>query len=98
MRARGVAATTSRMGSVSSTADYDRMMAWRRARGLVLRFVRRRAIAAAVGAALVAPSAWIEFSGRASAWWIEGLALVAGATGLALVWTGLTGTSSDWIE
>jgi hypothetical protein len=47
--------------------------------------------------ALIVPSAWVEFSGRAS-WWAEGLALVVGATGLAIFWTGLTGGSPDWYE
>ena len=70
----------------------------RRARGLLLRFVRRRALASLVGVALAAPAAWIEWSGRFDAWWIDGLALVVGATGVALLWTGLTGTKPDWSE
>jgi len=73
-------------------------MLFRRARGLLLRFVRRRALASVVGIALAVPGAWIEFSGRVSAWWIEGLALISGATGLALLWTGVSGTKPDWIE
>ena len=55
-------------------------------------------MAAAVGVALVVPAAWVEFSGRADAWWTEGLALVVGATGLALLWTGLVGVAPDWTE
>lgn len=70
----------------------------RRARGLLLRFVRRRALAITVGLALAVPAAWIELTGRGGAWWIDGLALVVGATGLALFWTGLTGVSPDWVE
>ena len=70
----------------------------RKLRGAVLRFVRRRALAAAVGLALVAPAAWIEFSGRADVWWLNGLALVVGATGLALFWTGLVGIAPDWTD
>ena len=70
----------------------------RRLRGAILRFVRRRALAMTIGAALIAPAAWIEFSGRAGAWWQEGLALVVGATGLALFWTGLVGVSPDWTD
>jgi hypothetical protein len=70
----------------------------RRLRGLLLRFVRRRGLAIAVGLALVAPAAWVEFSGRFDAWWIEGLALIVGATGLAIFWTGLTGAAPDWVE
>jgi hypothetical protein len=50
----------------------------------------------AVGLAMVAPAAWIELSGRAAAWWMDGLALVVGATGLAIAWTGLTGVPPDW--
>ena len=73
-------------------------MLFRRARGLLLRLVRRRALASLVGIALVVPATWIEVSGRSGAWWIEGLALIGGATGLALLWTGVNGTSPDWIE
>ena len=51
-----------------------------------------------VGLALAIPSAWFEFSGRYGAWWISGLALVFGATGLAIFWTGVTGASPDWVD
>jgi hypothetical protein len=51
-----------------------------------------------VGLALALPAAYVEFSGRAAAWWMEGLALVIGATGLAIFWTGLTGASPDWVD
>jgi hypothetical protein len=63
-----------------------------------LRFVRRRALAMTVGLALVAPAAWVEVSGRADAWWVDGVALVIGATGLALIWTGLVGVAPDWLD
>jgi hypothetical protein len=69
-----------------------------RTRGMVLRLVRRRGLAMLVGVALAVPAAWVEFSGRFSAWWIEGLALIVGATGIAILWTGLTGISPDWTE
>ncbi len=52
----------------------------------------------ALGAVLVVPSAWVEFGGRGASWWVEGAALIAGATGLALLWTGLTGLGPDWVE
>jgi hypothetical protein len=71
---------------------------FRRLRGSILRLVRRRVLAIAVGLALAGPAAWVEFSGRSGAWWIDGLALVVGATGLAIFWTGLTGASPDWID
>jgi hypothetical protein len=68
----------------------------RRGRGLLLRFVRRRPLALAVGLGMIVPATWIELSGRVNAWWLEGLALVVGATGLAIFWTGLTGVPPDW--
>ena len=74
------------------------MVRSRRVRGALLRFARNRPAAIAVGLLLVIPSAWIELSGRASSWWMDGVALVAGATGVALVWTALTGTRPDWLE
>ncbi|MGB7217265.1 MAG: hypothetical protein WBD07_00520 [Vicinamibacterales bacterium] len=70
----------------------------RRARGLLLRLVRRRAAALAVGAALALPAAWLEWSGRYDAWWVGGLSLILGATGAALLWTGVAGTPPDWID
>ncbi|HJZ75182.1 MAG TPA: hypothetical protein VKE51_25785 [Vicinamibacterales bacterium] len=73
-------------------------MSLRRTRGFVLRLVRRRAIAIVVGAALIVPAAWVEFSGRFGAWWQDGLALVVGATGIAIFWTGLTGVAPDWVD
>jgi hypothetical protein len=69
-----------------------------RARGLVLRLARRRRLATIVGLLLVVPAAWVEWSGRYDAWWISGLSLVVGATGVALVWIGLTGANPDWVE
>jgi hypothetical protein len=73
-------------------------MALRRARGVILRVVRRRPLAVAVGAALAGPAAWLEVRGGSGAWWLDGLALVAGATGVALIWTALTGARPDWVD
>ena len=70
----------------------------RRVRGAVLRLVRRRRLSAVLGFALAAPAAWVQFSGRFGVWWLEGLSLVAGATGLALIWTGIAGLGPDWID
>jgi hypothetical protein len=70
----------------------------RRARGVILRLVRRRALAIIAGAALAAPAAWVQFGGRYEAWWVGGASLILGATGIALIWTGITGPSPDWIE
>ena len=73
-------------------------MAYRRVRGALLRLVRRRGISMTLGLVLAAPAAWVEFGGRYASWWIDGGALVVGATGLALFWTGLTGLGPDWVE
>lgn len=74
------------------------MTVLRRARGALLRLVRRRMLTLALGVCLAIPSAWLEFSGRFDAWWVDGLSLVGGATGVALIWTALTGISPDWLE
>jgi hypothetical protein len=59
--------------------------------------VRRRVLAMSIGGALALPAFWVELSGRLQPWWAEGLSLIAGATGAALFWTGLTGHKADWI-
>jgi hypothetical protein len=51
-----------------------------------------------IGALLVIPSVWVEFSARDFAWWMRGLALVAGAVGIALMWAGMVGLQPDWEE
>jgi hypothetical protein len=74
-------------------------MAVRRVRGVFLRLVRRRPLAIAVGVLLAAPAAWLEFGGGSGGvWWLDGLGLVLGATGAALIWAGLTGPRPDWID
>ncbi|OFV91161.1 MAG: hypothetical protein A3G76_16670 [Acidobacteria bacterium RIFCSPLOWO2_12_FULL_65_11] len=70
----------------------------RRARGVILRLVRRRVAAITVGAAFAGPAAWLEWSGRYDAWWVGGLSLILGATGVALLWTGVAGLPPDWID
>ena len=69
-----------------------------RLRGGLLRLARRRALAIALGGALAFPAFWIEISGRSRHWWVDGLSLIACATGTALFWTGLTGIRPDWID
>jgi hypothetical protein len=69
-----------------------------RARGALLRLVRRRVAATVAGAALIVPAAWIEFASRDFPAWSQGIALVAGAVGAALVWTGIAGLTPDWID
>ena len=73
-------------------------MALRRVRGALLRLVRRRGVAMAVGAAIAAPALWIELAVPHDAWWLDGLSLVLLGTGIAIAWTGLTGPSPDWLD
>jgi hypothetical protein len=72
-------------------------MIMRRARGALLRLVRRRALALGLGTALLVPALWLELRGH-EAWWVDGLSLVIGATGAAFLWTGLAGVRPDWID
>jgi hypothetical protein len=73
-------------------------MTIRRLRGALLRLVRRRLLASVIGAALLVPALWLEFGRDDGAWWVEGLGLVAGATGAALLWTGVAGLRPDWTD
>jgi hypothetical protein len=73
-------------------------LSFARLRGLLLRLVRQRALAFIVGLLLAAPAAWIEFSGRFDQWWAQGFALIAGATGVAMIWMSVAGRKQDWID
>jgi hypothetical protein len=64
----------------------------------MLRLVRSRRLSLGLGLMLVLPVVWVRFQGRFDAWWVEGLTLVAGATGVALLWTAVVGLSPDWEE
>ena len=52
----------------------------------------------AVGLLLVALATWLRYCAVSDQWWVEGVALVVIASGVALFWTGLTGTAPDWVE
>ena len=73
-------------------------MTIRRVRGALLRLVRRRLLASAIGAALLVPAVWLELGSYDAPGWVEGLGLVAGATGAALLWTGVAGLRPDWTD
>ena len=73
-------------------------MTLRRVRGALLRLVRRRLLASVIGAALFVPAVWFELGRYDAAWWVEGLGLIAGATGAALLWTGVVGLRPDWTD
>jgi hypothetical protein len=51
-----------------------------------------------MGLLLAVPAGWVQFAGGSAPWWVHGLGLVALATGIALIWTGLTGEQPDWVE
>jgi hypothetical protein len=70
----------------------------RRIRGAMLRLARRRLWSVVAGLLLVLPAAWIQTRVRIDAWWLEGFSLVAGAAGVALLWTGLFGLKPDWVD
>ena len=71
----------------------------RRVRGLLLRLARSRIVATVCGLALVIPTLvlWTGDFGWES-WLTDGLALVLGSSGAALVLTGLGGHRPDWID
>ena len=70
----------------------------RRARGAILRLVRHRRLSLIVGFLLTGAAGWVEFSGYSFPWWAQGLALIGGATGIALLYTGIVGVGPDWID
>ena len=71
----------------------------KRVRGALLRFVLKRPAAITLGVLLTAPAAWLllqDFPWESPV--TDGLGLVVGATGVALLVTGLGGRRPDWIE
>ena len=64
-----------------------------------MRTALKRPIAIALGLALTLPAGWLmvgEFRWESPV--TDGLALVCGATGVALLLAGLGGRRADWIE
>ena len=71
----------------------------RRLRGMFLRLMLNRPLAIATGAALASPGVVLlvgDYRWETGA--TDGFALLAVATGMALVWTGVTGRRPDWID
>ena len=74
-------------------------MALKRVRGSLLRFVLKKPAAITLGLVLIVPAAWLLF--RDLAWEspvTDGLGLILGATGIALLLAGIGGRRPDWIE
>ena len=71
----------------------------RRIRGIVLRLVLNRRIAIAAGAAIASPAVVVLANDYAWETGVtDGLVLVAAATGLAILWAGISGRTADWID
>jgi hypothetical protein len=71
----------------------------KRLRGFLLRMVLSRGVAIAVGLALLVPALWLfvqEFRWESNV--TDGLGLILGATGAALILAGLGGRRPDWYE
>ena len=71
----------------------------RRARGWLLRAVLKRTTAIGFGTVLSVPALWLWWRDYSwETWYTDGLALVAGATGIALILAGIGGRRPDWVE
>ncbi len=74
-------------------------MRLKRLRGAMLRLVLRRAVAITLGLILLTPAAWLrvqDFPWETAA--TDGLGLIVGATGAALLFAGIGGRRPDWVE
>ena len=71
----------------------------KRLRGSLLRLVLKRTVAVVIGMTLLTPAAWLLFQDLPWETGItDGLGLIVGATGLALVLAGIGGRRPDWVE
>jgi hypothetical protein len=74
-------------------------MRLKRLRGALLRLVLNRSAAVGLGLALLLPSVWLlanDFAWESAA--SDGLGLILGATGAALLLAGIGGRRPDWEE
>ena len=75
------------------------MVGYRRARGVVLRLAHARVAATVSGLTLTICSAVLmTFDFAWESWLTDGLGLVLGATGVALIAMGLGGRQPDWSD
>jgi len=71
----------------------------KRARGAILRLALRRPIAVTVGLLMAVPAAVVAIGDyRWESSMTDGLVLIVGATGVALVAAGLGGRRPDWVD
>jgi len=74
-------------------------MRLKRLRGALLRLVLKRTVAIILGLMLLIPAAWLlvqDFPWETAA--TDGLGLIVGATGAALLFAGIGGRRPDWQE
>jgi hypothetical protein len=90
------------MGTVSiyNPENYHTMgRVGRRLRGWFIRLVLNRTVSIVLGLMLLVPAAWLFFGDyRWESPLTDGLQLILGATGAALLFAGLGGRRPDWIE
>jgi hypothetical protein len=71
----------------------------KRLRGWFIRLVLNRALSVVLGLLLLAPAVWLFFADyRWETPITDGLQLIVGATGAALLFAGIGGRRPDWIE
>jgi hypothetical protein len=71
----------------------------RRLRGALLRLALNRRAAIPLGALIACPGLVLMLGGfRWETGATDGLALIALATGLAILWAGVTGRRGDWVD
>jgi hypothetical protein len=71
----------------------------KRLRGWLLRLVLKRGVSIVLGIVLLAPAVWLlagDYKWETAA--TDGLGLILGATGAALLLTGIGGRRPDWID
>ncbi len=70
-----------------------------RLRGRLLRATLRRRTAFLLGVAIAAPAVWLmSVDAPWESWITDGIALVAVATGIALIHTAIAGRRADWAD
>jgi len=86
-------------GEREGACDNFSIMALKRLRGWFLRLALNRALSIALGVLLLAPAVWlyaVDYPWETPV--SDGLQLVLGATGAALLFAGIGGRRPDWIE
>jgi hypothetical protein len=71
----------------------------RRVRGWLIRLVLNRAASVVLGLILLVPALWLRFAEyRWETPITDGLGLIVGATGAAILFAGIGGRRPDWVD